>query len=139
MKGWRWQADERREVAAEEELTISYVDVAAPLRERQAARRKLAQFGTEIYETYKPMVIVQESDVQHGHVPLEVHKSACPADLRKAFDDHTIVPWYRIKQYQNVSIGLILKQIMLRPGSCNGSFDEGDEIRIGDAEQQRPL
>jgi len=69
----------------------------------------------------KPMVVVEESDAQHGHVDWEVHRMACPADLREALDRCPRVTWYRLDAFQKVSLRLILSTVLRRPGCCNGS------------------
>ena len=82
-------------------------------------------------EHSKPMVFIEETDPQHGHVPLDVHKRACPEELRHAFNQALVVPWYRVKAFQNESLRLIIQRVLQRPGSANGRVDQ-DSIYIHD-------
>lgn len=81
----------------------------------------------------KPIILIQETDFAHGHVPLEVHRDACPTELRGAFDNLAmhVVPWYRAKVFRSVSLLMILRELLRRPGSCNGSVAE-EAIAVND-------
>jgi hypothetical protein len=59
--------------------------------------------------TRKPIVQVLETDPQHGGVALATHRDACPEDLKAAFDAMPVVPWYRVREFQLVSLRLILR------------------------------
>ena len=59
-------------------------------------------------EKKKRMIFVRETDPQHGGVAMDVHRRDCPEELRHVLDEHSIVPWYRVKAYFLVSLRLIL-------------------------------
>lgn len=90
-------------------------------------------------ETGKPMIIVEETDEIHGHVSLDVHKAACPAELQSAFDESAIVPWYRAKTFQHVSLRMILARLLKRAGTCNGSLNSMNDILIDDRLTRREV
>ena len=53
-------------------------------------------------EAKKRIVLVNETDPQHGAVSMATHRRDCPEDLRRALDEHLVVPWYRVKEYGQV-------------------------------------
>ena len=60
-----------------------------------------------------PIVLVEETDMKHGSVDLSVHREACPAELRPAFDHACpAVPWYRVPDFQVLSLRLILQAVI---------------------------
>ena len=72
------------------------------------------------------MVVVEETDRKHGHIAFEVHRDACPTELRHALDEHPRVRWYRAKEFQDVSLRLILRRVLGRHGACNGDIEDDD-------------
>ena len=59
-------------------------------------------------EGKKRIVFVNETDPQHGAVSMATHRRDCPEELRHALDEHPIVPWYRVKEYGQVTSLLCL-------------------------------
>ena len=60
----------------------------------------------------KPTVLVLETDPQHGGVSMDTHRAACPAELRTAFDAMPVVPWYRVRDFQLVSLRQLLRRLL---------------------------
>ena len=64
-------------------------------------------------------MLVEETDVKHGGIDRMVHRDACERhcgeDAREAFDTCTVIPWYRVPDFQMVSLRLILQHI-ISPG-----------------------
>lgn len=58
------------------------------------------------------VIIVLETDPLHGGIPLEVHRNACPADMRAAFDAMPMVHWYRQHDFQIVSLKMIVEPLL---------------------------
>ena len=44
-------------------------------------------------------------------ISLATHRSDCPAELRRALDEHPIVPWYRTQPYARVSHRMIAQRV----------------------------
>ena len=53
-------------------------------------------------EAKKRIVLVNETDPQHGAVNMATHRRDCPEELRHIIDEHPIVPYYRVKEYSQV-------------------------------------
>ena len=80
----------------------------------------------------KPLVFVLETDPQHGGVPLAMHLRDCPPDVRPALDVAVVVPWLRMRAFQQVCLRLILSP-------CLRQLRPTDELYIsGEVLTQRP-
>ena len=60
-----------------------------------------------------------------GRIPdgctMRTHFDSCPVDLRSTLLSSTIVPWYRVQAFQDVSLRLIFQELdgaALDRGSC---------------------
>ncbi|KAL1527384.1 hypothetical protein AB1Y20_016052 [Prymnesium parvum] len=61
----------------------------------------------------KALVMVHETDLNRGGAPLSVLKEDCAADKRfLLFTQQTIIPWYRISEFQIVSLRLIAQGLL---------------------------
>jgi hypothetical protein len=59
----------------------------------------------------KRVVFIHETDPSHGGISIEAHKYQCPEELRQVFDEHLIVPWYRLREFLNVSLRRIAETV----------------------------
>ena len=84
----------------------------------------------EVYassEKHKPLVLVQEMDVTKGGAPLAELQDECAVDVREfvfgaAGAPHTITEWYRITEYQLVSLVRVVKGMLLTCPTYAGSL-----------------
>ena len=52
------------------------------------------------------------ADALHGGISLEAHRRACPEHLLPMLDKGTVVEWHRVQAYQDVSLKLILHEVL---------------------------
>ena len=52
------------------------------------------------------------ADPMHGGISFDVHRRACPSHLLPLLDGAEVVEWHRVQAYQDVSLKLILQQIL---------------------------
>ena len=61
-----------------------------------------------------PVILLQEVDMNRGGAPLEQLRSECPDDARSyVFDDHVVIPWLRVKEFQLVSLKMIVGSMLM--------------------------
>ena len=65
----------------------------------------------------KPIVLVYETDRQHGGCSLESHRRDCPADLQHLLEPGasaapTLVPWLRVREFRQQSLLQILAVVL---------------------------
>jgi len=80
----------------------------------------------------KPLLLVLETDPTHGGVPLEVHRSACPAELRAKVFSAPLVTWHRLRPFQMCSMRLLIAELLRAwkaPGAERPIFLPGDLCR----------
>jgi hypothetical protein len=67
-------------------------------------------------ESQREIVFVLETDPQHGGVLLETHRAECPDEFKDLFDSvveaRRVVPWYRARDFQLVSLRRIAEVIL---------------------------
>ena len=70
----------------------------------------------------KRTVYVTETDPNHGAVDWQVHCRDCPEDLQYALngEEQRMVPWYRVKAFQQVSIRQLLGHILVEEVNARG-------------------
>ena len=59
----------------------------------------------------KPILLVRETDDKHGAIPLSTLRSECPEDCRAELYTHTMVPWFRVREFQLCSLKAIVQHI----------------------------
>ena len=62
-------------------------------------------------ESGKEIVFVYEPKAEREGCTLHTHIAACPPDLRETLEGGYIIPWYRVRQFQQVSLLLLLKSV----------------------------
>jgi len=75
---------------------------------------------TEAIEAKKEIVFVLETAPEHGGIPFEAHLDAVAGledtRIKELLEEHhkqgLIVPWYRVKAYQQLSLRLVLQRII---------------------------
>ena len=81
-----------------------------------------------------PLVIVRETDIKKGGLPLEELVEQCPTELRDQVFAFPVVEWHRVKDFQLVSLRLI-GEGLLKPSMEDHSDDSfeiwGDPARNG--------
>ena len=56
--------------------------------------------------------LIVAADPVHGGISLEAHRRACPQDLLPLLDNGKIIEWHRVRTYQDVSLKLILQDLL---------------------------
>ena len=76
-------------------------------------------------EFEKPLLLVAETDPQHGGAPLPELIAECPEELRsRIFDgERPIIPWLRIGEFQTESLRLLIEGILLATPRYEGRTD----------------
>ena len=67
-------------------------------------------------EGHVPLVLVHETDVSHGGTTLNNLRTDCRAqdhDAESLFDEHTIIPWHRVGDFQQLSLRMIAERMLL--------------------------
>ena len=74
----------------------------------------------EAVRLQKAMVVVLETDAQHGGVSFETHEAACPEEvgMRQALANSPRVPWYRLRHLQDVSLKAIACELREWSDEC---------------------
>ena len=76
--------------------------------------RHAIEQGLEIVFVYEPL----------GTCSMAAHQAACPDDLRPVLLRSRIVPWYRLKEFQQVSLLQILRRIYAAAPSNKRLYDD---------------
>ena len=64
-----------------------------------------------------PVVFVLETDPQHGGISLEAHRHECAVhcpQLLPFLDGSKVVEWHRVRAYQDISLKLVLQEVLQR-------------------------
>ena len=62
-------------------------------------------------ESGKEIVFVYEPKAEREGCTLDTHRAACPPDLLGTLDGGYIIPWYRVRQFQQISLLLLLESV----------------------------
>ena len=96
-----------------------------------------------------PIVFLLETDISHGGVPLETHVREARASkecddrlvevLLQHRDSGQIVPWYRVRPLQDVSLRLILQVILEKDRRQLSEMFRHDKVYISSEVLRQPV
>ena len=81
-----------------------------------------------------PVVFVLETDSNHGGISLEAHRRACPDHLLPLLDGSKVVEWHRVQAYQDVSLKVILQELLHEL-----AVERASHVRVATADQRVPV